>query len=300
MNQQTSKPVIRRPDGTIHPFYLNGDGLNTLLTLLGVESNEELEASAIDLKIPTLLPSYNNNNSFTVSNLVESKGSIVVFKFSVTNQDTTATTLNTLPLLNNELQEIPQNTLTVGKLYLGYFIDNKWVLLNQNVIKPQKGLIQSINKHITTPSVQSIIGVQWNSINEMELSITPKYSTSQIRVSFQWGGECYAEWDIVWGIERTLNGVTEMIGLPENVGNRSAGLTMATQTHVADNNDSTPEIAQYTLRDTPNTINEIIYKIKVKPTSTRNIYNNRTVEDYNNISGYERLTSSITLEEINI
>jgi len=231
---------------------------------------------------------------------VESKGSIVVFKFSVTNQDTTATTLNTLPLLNNELQEIPQNTLTVGKLYLGYFIDNKWVLLNQNVIKPQKGLIQSINKHIVTPSVQSITGGQWISINEMESSITPKYPTSKIRIDFQWGGECYEQWDIVWGIERILNGITELIGLPENVGNRSAGLTMATQTHVADNNDSTPEIAQYTLRDTPNTINEIIYKIKVKPTSTRNIYNNRTVEDYNNISGYERLTSSITLEEINI
>ena len=79
-------------------------------------------------------------------------------------------------------------------------------------------------------------------------------------------------------------------------GSRLCGISVSALGY-HDDVGSTPEIAQYTYFDAPNTTSQITYKIGYRPRYTRTIYVNRTVTDNDN-NGHDRGLSFTSATEI--
>jgi len=151
-----------------------------------------------------------------------------------------------------------------------------------------------VQTHVTTTSSQSLTSLARVDLTGLTATITPKYVTSRIMVEVRWAGENNGgNENILFGIRR--GGVD--VGNASVDGSRPVGIAGISQGYFNSDNDSTMDSAMYTFMDSPNTTSATTYTASVINRDASILYNNRTVAD--NASGaYERLTSSITLTEV--
>ena len=140
-----------------------------------------------------------------------------------------------------------------------------------------------------TADTNAVLGASALSVN-----ITPKSTSSIIKLDthifHEWGAAAdYA--NHVWFFYRD----TTALKAPA-AGSRPCGISVATLGY-HDDVGSTPEIAQYTYFDAPNTTSQITYKIGILPRYSRTLYVNRTVTDNDN-NGHERGLSFTSAMEI--
>ena len=156
----------------------------------------------------------------------------------------------------------------------------------------QKALVQTYS---ITASSQSLTGGTTTNMTGLSATITPSTSSKRIKVSVRWAGEFSGDsHNCVFGIKRGSTAV----GNPAAVGVRNVGITTSMIGFVSANNDSTPETAIYSYVDSPATTSATTYYATVTMASSRTVYHNQTVDSSTNDITRERLTSSITLEEV--
>ena len=156
----------------------------------------------------------------------------------------------------------------------------------------QKALVETYS---ITPSSQALTTATAN-MTGLSATITPSTTSKRIKVSVRWSGEFSADGhNCVFGIKR---GSTD-VGNPAAAGVRNVGITTSMIGFYSINNDSTPETAIYSYVDSPATTSATTYYATVTiGDSGKTVYHNQTKDSTTNGISRERLTSSITLEEV--
>ena len=157
----------------------------------------------------------------------------------------------------------------------------------------QKALVQTYS---ITASSQSLTADTTTNMTGLSATITPSTTSKRIKVSVRWAGEFSADGqNCVFGIKRGSTAV----GNPAAVGLRNVGITTSMIGFYSINNDSTPETAIYSYVDSPATTSATTYYATVTiGDSGKTVYHNQTKDSTTNGISRERLTSSITLEEV--
>ena len=141
-----------------------------------------------------------------------------------------------------------------------------------------------------TADTDAVIGASALSVN-----ITPTSTSSIIKLDthifHEWSDMNHAT-NHMWFFYRD----TTALKAPA-AGSRPCGISIATISHFNNDAGSTPEIAQYTYFDTPNTTSQITYKIGMIPRFSGTLYVNRTVTDNDN-NAHERGISFTSATEI--
>lgn len=134
----------------------------------------------------------------------------------------------------------------------------------------------------------------WQSIPSLSVNITPKSTTSKIRVDVRWFGEVSSAWDVTLGVTR--NGTA--INLPTQEGSRYGCLGMPNQSYVQDDNDSTPESSNFFTIDSPNTTATLTYSVVARAYTSdgRVLWTGRVYSGTTN-GNYEQGSTSITVTE---
>jgi hypothetical protein len=151
---------------------------------------------------------------------------------------------------------------------------------------------KTVQTHVTATSSQSISANTVANITNLNATITPTAGT-KILVTVRWtgeGGSVYT-YDTVFGLKRD----TTIIGNPDTAGSHVLGIAIISIGMYDSNADSTPDSCFYQYLDSPSTGSAITYHATFRHTTAQTMYNNRTVSDS---STYERLTSTITLQEV--
>ena len=155
----------------------------------------------------------------------------------------------------------------------------------------QKALVETYS---ITASSQSLTADTTANMTGLSATITPSTTSKRIKVSVRWAGEFSVDsQNCVFGIKRGSTAV----GNPAAAGLRSVGITVMAINFYSVNNDSTPETAIYSYVDSPATTSATTYHATVTMATSVTVYHNQTVSTSNSIDR-ERLTSSITLEEV--
>jgi hypothetical protein len=157
----------------------------------------------------------------------------------------------------------------------------------------QKALVQTYS---ITASSQALTADTTANMTGLSATITPSTTSKRIKVSVRWAGEFSVDsHNCVFGIKRGSTAV----GNPAAAGLRSIGITVIAINFYSVNNDSTPETAIYSYVDSPATTSATTYYATVTiGSSGKTVYHNQTVDSSTNNISRERLTSSITLEEV--
>ena len=132
-------------------------------------------------------------------------------------------------------------------------------------------------------------------IDVLAVNITPTSTNSIIRLDthiFHEQSIAAGAADTVWFFYRD----TTKLAIAE-AGGRQCGISMATLSYYVSDAASTPDIANYSYFDAPNTTSQITYKVGVLTYNNTTIYINRSVTDTAN-NGYERGLSYISATEI--
>jgi hypothetical protein len=165
------------------------------------------------------------------------------------------------------------------------------VALTSDIPAPVTALVQTYS---ITASSQSLTGGTTTNMTGLSATITPSTTSKRIKVSVRWAGEFSANrHNCVFGIKRGSTAV----GNPAPAGLRNIGITTSTINFYSVNDDSTPETAIYSYVDSPATTSATTYYATVTMATSVTVYHNQTVSTSNSIDR-ERLTSSITLEEV--
>jgi len=170
------------------------------------------------------------------------------------------------------------------------------MLLNGKAVASSAAANQPIKQtHLTTTSSQALTGAVRADITGLTATITPTNATKRIKVSVRWNGEGSStnNQEVVFGIRR--NGVD--IGNPAAAGVRAVGMAIIAQGYWTAEALSTPDSCTYEYIDSPASGAAITYTATILSAFPQTLYNQRTVIDVN-AGAYERLTSTITLEEI--
>ena len=156
----------------------------------------------------------------------------------------------------------------------------------------QKALVQTYS---ITASSQALTADTTANMTGLSATITPSTTSKRIKVSVRWAGEFSVDsHNCVFGIKRGSTAV----GNPAAAGLRSIGITVIAINFYSVNNDSTPETAIYSYVDSPATTSATTYHATVTHRAAVTVYHNQTVDSSTNNDSRERLTSSITLEEV--
>ena len=156
----------------------------------------------------------------------------------------------------------------------------------------QKALVQTYS---ITASSQALTADTTANMTGLSATITPSTTSKRIKVSVRWAGEFSVDsHNCVFGIKRGSTAV----GNPAAAGLRSVGITVMAINFYSVNNDSTPETAIYSYVDSPATTSATTYHATVTHWGAATMYHNQTKDSTTNNSTRERLTSSITLEEV--
>tara|TARA_R110000782_G_scaffold92879_1_gene176337 strand:+ start:347 stop:838 length:492 start_codon:yes stop_codon:yes gene_type:complete len=152
-----------------------------------------------------------------------------------------------------------------------------------------------VQTHLTTTSSQAITANTRANISGLNATITPSTMSKRIKVTVRWNGEYSnsANNNTVFGIKRDSTD----IGNPPAAASRTVGMSIIAQGHVDAEASGTPDSAMYSYIDSPVTTSATTYHATFIHISTGTLYNQRTVSD-TDFAYMERLTSSITLEEI--
>jgi hypothetical protein len=157
-------------------------------------------------------------------------------------------------------------------------------------------VVQVVNVDYVGQAVQGFSTNSFLNVTGLEARITPKSVNSKIVIQARWFGEFTTHglvWDSVFGLSR--NGA--QIGRQAGQSN-SNGITIAAQSYVADDANSTPETMNFFLADFPATTSEVIYQVTLIASNGGTLYTNRTVGQSTSSGGYELGTSGIMLMEV--
>ena len=155
----------------------------------------------------------------------------------------------------------------------------------------QKALVQTYS---ITASSQALTADTTANMTGLSATITPSTTSKRIKVSVRWAGEFSVDsHNCVFGIKRGSTAV----GNPAAVGLKNVGITTSMINFYSVNDDSTPETAIYSYVDSPATTSATTYYATVTMATSVTVYHNQTKSTSNSIDR-ERLTSSITLEEV--
>ena len=148
---------------------------------------------------------------------------------------------------------------------------------------------------VTTPSTQSLTANTPEEITGLSVTLTPQSVNSKFFLSANWNGEGNHgnNYDTVFGFKRN----SDYIGNPAAAGSRIVGRGVVSQGYFDVDANSTPDSWTGQYVDSPNTTDEITYKVFITSSDTTILYNNRTVDDGDS-AGNERLTSSLIIMEI--
>ena len=154
--------------------------------------------------------------------------------------------------------------------------------------------LHTVQTHVIVASSQSISAATVTNITSLNATITPTAGT-KILVTVRWNGEAANANNegFVFGIRRD----STIVGSPDAASNRTLGIAIIAQGYFGSNAASTPDSCFYQYLDSPSTGSAITYHATISNLNAQTIYNNRTVDDSDN-NGRERLTSTITLQEV--
>ena len=152
----------------------------------------------------------------------------------------------------------------------------------------------TVQTHVTATSSQSLDALTVTNVTNLNATITPTAGT-KILVTVRWNGEGShaSSQQVVHGLRRD----TTIVGSPDAAGDRHTGMSIPAQGYYGSNSDTTPESCVYQYLDSPSTGSAITYHATISSLNAETLYNNRTVSDPNT-TGAERLTSTITLQEV--
>ena len=153
---------------------------------------------------------------------------------------------------------------------------------------------KTVQTHVIVASSQSISANTAANITNLNATITPTAGT-KILITVRWNGEGAnaGSEDTVFGIRRD----TTIVGDPDAASSRAIGIAIIAQGFYSSSADSSPNSCFYQYLDSPSTGSAITYHATIKHVASQTLYNNRSVTDTDNGS-YERLTSTITLQEV--
>jgi hypothetical protein len=159
---------------------------------------------------------------------------------------------------------------------------------------PSTPYLHTVQNHVITTSSQSLVALTVTNVTNLNATITPTAGT-QILVTVRWNGEGShtSSQQVVHGLRRD----TTIVGNPATVGSRHTGMSIPAQGYYNVNSDSTPESCVYQYLDSPSTGSAITYHATISSLNAETLYNNRCVSDTDS-NGMERLTSTITLQEV--
>ncbi len=152
-----------------------------------------------------------------------------------------------------------------------------------------------IQTHLITTSSQTISAATIANISGLNATITPSTSSKRIKVTVRWSGEysIAANYNSIYGVKRD----TTDVGNPSSALTRTVGMAIICVGYWASDANSTPDSVMYSYIDSPATTSETTYHATFLNYAGGTLYNQRTVSD-SNVNSFERLTSTITLEEI--
>ena len=169
------------------------------------------------------------------------------------------------------------------------------------VTAPKRGagaILQVVQNHVTGSSSQSLSQNTVTNITNLNVSITPKASTSDMLIYVMWHGELSdTPHNTVFGIKRD----TTAIGNAASSGNRSTGIANINMGYFNDDDSSTIDSAKYQFFDTgrPSGTSQITYHATIvnRHSGGVTLVNGRTIANANS-TGYELCPCSITIFEV--
>jgi hypothetical protein len=156
-------------------------------------------------------------------------------------------------------------------------------------------ILQVVQNHVTATSSVAVTAGSTFDI-AVSASITPTYSSSKVLVRVRWCGEFnnISNHDMVFRLKRDGT----LIGNPPSAGSRTTGISPIAQGFWDFDADSTPDSTWFEYLDSPNTTASVTYQMAGLTNSySGTFFTNRAVTDSDS-SGFERLTSGITLIEV--
>mgnify|MGYP003111861578 CR=1 FL=1 len=175
------------------------------------------------------------------------------------------------------------------------------MLANNAVTAAKRGagaILQVVQNHVTGTSSQSLSQNAVTNITNLNVSITPKASTSDMLIYVMWHGELAdTPHNTVFGLKRN----TTAIGNAASSGNRSTGIGNINIGYGGDDDASTIDSAKYQFFDTgrPSGTSQITYHATIvnRHSGGITLVNGRTVSNANS-PGYELCPCSITIFEV--
>ena len=164
------------------------------------------------------------------------------------------------------------------------------------------GIVQVVQNSDTTTTGTLTMGTAntYYSVPNLNVSITPKSSSSKILISYQSFGEGdEGDWNYTFRIQRAISGgATTNISAPA-AGSRAVGMSILPTSFHGNENVSTPtQIAVSNYLDSPATTNAVTYTVQIRCNSANAEWNyNRSGDDNDNVD-YDRGMSWITVMEV--
>lgn len=164
---------------------------------------------------------------------------------------------------------------------------------------PVQTILQVKNTLYTTPSSQSVTTGTETPISGIEVNITPYSASSRILIMARWTGEITTNThDVVFFISRNNTKINSQSAA--DAGARMSGAISTAINYAASSgpdNNTTPDSAFISTIDSPNTTDELTYKLGIITGNNVTVYANRTIADTNELTR-ERTTSEIIVMEI--
>ena len=153
---------------------------------------------------------------------------------------------------------------------------------------------KTVQTHVIVASSQAVSANVSQNITNLNATITPTAGT-KILITVRWTGEgsSASQFETVFGLKRD----TTVIGHPAVAGVRTIGISIIAINHQSDNT-STPGSCFYQYLDSPSTGSAITYHATIESSTAQTFYNNQCVYTTTDHIAYERLTSTITLQEV--
>jgi hypothetical protein len=171
-----------------------------------------------------------------------------------------------------------------------------------NFTFPAGHVIQVVHTHLTTASSTSLTastgGVTgYANITDLNCTITPKQSNSNMLVHVRWNGEASAaqSQDSSFGLNRD----STALGNPAAASSRRQTLNCISQNYFSADAGNTPDSSQFSFFDTSRSAgtSAITYHATCQMATTCTLYTNRT-NNYGDNIWDEIMTSTIIIEEI--
>ena len=186
-----------------------------------------------------------------------------------------------------ELKELSHPSGEVIKIAAGKTLDLK----TQGSVTMPTGSVLQVQHAVLTTIYASTVANTWLDINNLVISVTPVSTSSKIHVSFNLNAMVVD--DNQRAAVRIIRDSTA-IDVATSTGNRTPSSSMFAG--ISDPAYHTQHLSNSAL-DSPNTTNQVTYKVQVRCENTTEIKINQQDNDSNDVSHF-RAVSTMTLMEI--